>query len=201
MIATEPLSADLLDQVGLVERPTFADDRHMVIYGQRTEDGRLAFGGRGVPYLFGSKIDPAGEVQADSHELIHEALLDLFPFLADVEITHRWGGVMGVPRNWTPAVRYDRATGMATAGGYVGEGVAAANLAGHTLAELVTGTDSERTKLPWVGVTSRSWEFEPLRWMGVRGGARVMAKADQIENRRGRDAKVATRVSRWLRGS
>ena len=200
MIATEPLDQATLDEIGLHERPTFADDRYMVIYGQRTEDGRIAFGGRGVPYLFGSKIDPATEVRGDSHRLIHEALVDLFPVLNDVEITHRWGGVLGVSRDWTPFVRYDRASGIGEAGGYVGEGVAPSNLAGRTLAELIVGAETERTDLPWVGHQSRSWEPEPFRWLGIRGSRRIMAGADAAEDQ-GRQAKTAIRLSSWLRGS
>ena len=200
MIATEPLSDDVLDQIGLVDRPTFADDRHMVIYGQRTSDGRIAFGGRGVPYLYGSRISPSMEVRADSHRLVHEALVDLFPILAGIKITHRWGGVFGVPRNWTPFVDYDRASGIATAGGYVGEGVAAANLAGRTLADLITDTVSERVDLPWVASQGRSWEPEPLRWLGIRGSRRIMARADDVEDRRGREARLAMTLTRRLRG-
>ena len=200
MIATEPLSEGVLDQIGLTNRPTFADDRYMVIYGQRTSDGRIAFGGRGVPYLYGSRISPSMEVRPDSHRLVHEALVDLFPILADTPITHHWGGVFGVPRNWTPFVDYDRATGIATAGGYVGEGVAAANLAGRTLADLITDTESERVDLPWVAPQGRSWEPEPLRWLGIRGSRRIMARADDFEDRRGREARLAMALTRWLRG-
>ena len=200
MIATEPLSEDLLAQIGLVDRPTFADDRHMVIYGQRTSDGRIAFGGRGVPYLYGSRISPSMEVRPDSHRLVHEALVDLFPILAETKITHQWGGVLGVPRNWTPFIDYDRVNGIAVAGGYVGEGVAAANLAGRTLADLITDTDSERVDLPWVAPTGRCWEPEPLRWLGVRGSRRIMSRADDIENRRGSEARIAMVISRRLRG-
>ena len=200
MIATEPLSDDLWGQIGLADRPTFADDRHMVIYGQRTSDGRIAFGGRGVPYLYGSRISPSMEVRDDSHRLVHEALTDLFPMLAGVEITHRWGGVFGVPRNWTPFVHYDNAAGIATAGGYVGEGVAAANLAGRTLAELIVGAESERTTLPWVAPAGRPWEPEPLRWLGIRGSRRIMAGADESEERRGRQARLAMALTRKLRG-
>jgi len=141
----------------------------MVIYGQRTADDRIAFGGRGVPYLYGSRISPSVERHHRSHERIHRTLVDLFPALSGARITHRWGGVLGVTRNWTPFVHFDRAAGTAGAGGYVGEGVSPSNLAGRTLADLITGTDSERVDLPWVGVRHRRWEPEPLRWLGVRG--------------------------------
>ena len=199
MIATEPLSADRWDEIGLVDRSTFADDRYMVIYGQRTEDDRIAFGGRGIPYLFGSAIDPAGEVSESSHAKVERALRELFPALDGVEITHRWGGVLGIPRNWMPFVHHDADAGVLTAGGYVGEGVSAANLAGRTMAELIVGVESERVDLPWVKELPRRWEPEPLRWLGVRGSYRLMARADQIENR-GKESKLGMALANLVRG-
>ena len=199
MIGTEPLPQPVFDEIGLDDRPTFADDRYMVIYGQRTADDRIAFGGRGVPYLYGSRISPSVECHRRSHERIHETLVDLFPALSQARITHRWGGVLAVPRNWTPFVHFDRAAGTAGAGGYVGEGVAPSNLAGRTLADLITGTDSERVDLPWVGVRHRRWEPEPLRWLGVRGSRWIMAGADTYEFRTNREARAAVALARKIR--
>ncbi|MBC8364702.1 MAG: FAD-dependent oxidoreductase [Actinobacteria bacterium] len=186
MIATAPLPDAVWDEIGLHDRPTFKDTRHLTIYGQRTADGRFAFGGRGAPYRFGSRIDPATEQAGSVHDELVATLRDLFPVIGDVEITHRWGGVLGAPRDWFPAVCLDRSTGLATAGGYVGDGVAASKLAGHTLADLIVGVESERTDLPWVGHVSPKWEPEPLRWLGVNAGLMVAAAADRAEARRGR---------------
>ncbi len=200
MVATEPLADDVIGQIGLADRPTFSDDRYMVIYGQRTADDRIAFGGRGVPYAFGSRIEPKMEQHLASHELIRETLVDLFPVLHDVEFTHRWGGVLGIPRNWLPSVNFDPRTGHGSLGGYVGEGVAPSNLAGRTLAELITRTTTERTSLPWVGATARRWEPEPFRWLGVRASRRILATADSRELKSDKEAKVATKVAHLLRG-
>ena len=186
MVATEPLDDERWGGIGLARRETFADDRHMVIYGQRTEDGRIAFGGRGAPYHLGSRIRPGTEARSATHDRIVETLVELFPSLAEVAITHRWGGVLGVPRDWFPSVTFDRARGRATAGGYVGEGVAAANLAGRTLADLVTGRASDLVDLPWVGHRSPRWEPEPLRWTAVNAGLALSGWADRAEARRGR---------------
>jgi glycine/D-amino acid oxidase-like deaminating enzyme len=194
MVATEPLDDDLWAEIGLSERQTFADDRHLVIYGQRTADGRIAFGGRGAPYGFGSRIDQAIEQRSRTHDRIVETLVELLPALEGVAITHRWGGVLGVPRDWFPSVGFDPASGTAWGGGYVGEGVAASNLAGRTLADLITGTDSPRVDLPWVGHRSRNWEPEPLRWLGLNGALGVMGVADRSEARTGRDSALA----RWM---
>ena len=199
MIGTEPLPQSTFDEIGLADRPTFADDRYMVIYGQRTADDRIAFGGRGVPYLYGSRISPTIEQHHRSHERIRETLVDLFPALSEAQVTHRWGGVLGVTRNWTPFVHFDRAAGTAGAGGYVGEGVAPANLAGRTLADLICGTDSERVDLPWVNVHHRRWEPEPLRWLGVRTSRWILAGADRYEYRTDREAKAAVALARRLR--
>ncbi len=201
MVATEPLPESVFDEIGLGGRPTFSDDRFMVIYGQRTEDNRLAFGGRGVPYLFGSKISSSAELHLPSHELLRSTLVDLFPQLGDTEITHRWGGVLGIPRDWVPGLRFDRGTGQGVLGGYVGEGVAASNLAGRTMAELIVGSETDRTSLPWVGVQSRRWEPEPFRWIGVRSSRRILAAADTREDETDREANVAFKVSRLLRGA
>jgi glycine/D-amino acid oxidase-like deaminating enzyme len=200
MVATEPLDRSVFDEIGLATRPTFADDRYMVIYGQRTEDDRIAFGGRAMPYAFGSRIDIGLENRTKSHDHITATLRQLFPVLADAQITHRWGGVLGVPRNWLPAVRFDRTTGFGTAGGYVGEGVAASNLAGRTLADLIVGNATDRASLPWVGASSRKWEPEPLRWLGVRGSIAVLGHADNVENRTGREAGWASKFAALLSG-
>ena len=81
----------------------------------------------------------------------------------------------------------------------MGEGVAPSNLAGRTLADLITGTDSERVDLPWVGVRHRRWEPEPLRWLGVRGSRWILAGADTYEYRTNREAKAAVALAHKIR--
>jgi glycine/D-amino acid oxidase-like deaminating enzyme len=194
MIATAPLDEATWDQIGLHDRPTFNDDRHMIIYGQRTSDGRIAFGGRGAPYHFGSSVRPEYDTDERVCDLLVSGLHDLFPSLADVPITHHWGGVLAAPRDWTCSVRFDRRSGLASAGGYVGDGVATTHLAGRTLAALITGSDDdgdrELVRLPWVGHRSPRWEPEPLRWIGVNGARLAAGRADAAEERTGRASRL-----------
>ena len=171
----------------------------IVVYGQRTADRRIAFGGRGAPYGFASRIDASIEHRSHIHDRIVKALIDLLPQLDGVKITHRWGGVLGVPRDWFPSVGYDAASGLAWSGGYVGEGVAPSNLGGRTLADLITGTDSPRVDLPWVGHRSRKWEPEPVRWLEINGALAMMRIADRMEERTGKDSKLARLMWRFLR--
>ncbi|CAN5596482.1 FAD-dependent oxidoreductase [soil metagenome] len=197
MIATEPLTPDHWGEIGLAARPTFTDGRHTVIYGQRTADGRLAFGGRGAPYHFASRVEPAFDIDARVRDELVATLLDLFPVLHDVAITHHWGGPLAVSRDLQPHVRFDRSTGLVVAGGYAGDGVAASNLAGRTIADLVTGRDSELVRLPWVDHRSRRWEPEPLRWLGVNAVRLAASAADRSDERR--NGRGESRLGRAVR--
>ncbi|MEZ5295641.1 MAG: FAD-binding oxidoreductase [Ilumatobacteraceae bacterium] len=194
MIATAPLPDDAWREIGLADRPTFADGRHLIVYGQRTADGRFAFGGRGAPYHFGSRIDPAFDHDDAIRDLLTESLTRLFPAVAGVPITHHWGGVLAAPRDWHCTVRHDARTGLAVAGGYAGDGVSTTNLAGRTLAALIGGPsadgDDDLLRLPWVGHRSRRWEPEPLRWLGVNAGRAAARRADLAEARTDRSSRL-----------
>jgi glycine/D-amino acid oxidase-like deaminating enzyme len=200
MIATEPISDDLWKQIAWSGRETLNDDRRFLIYAQRTADGRIALGGRGAPYHWASSIDPAYEHPRGVHDTLHRSLLQLFPALQDVAVTHRWGGVLGVPRDWFPSVRFDRESGFATAGGYAGDGVTLTNLAGRTLSDLILGHDTDLTTLPWVGHRSREFEPEPLRFIGINAGFRLADLVDRREQHTGRPARVLDRAMSLLTG-
>jgi glycine/D-amino acid oxidase-like deaminating enzyme len=198
MIATAPLGASTWEAIGLEQRPTFTDGRHLIIYGQRTSDGRLAFGGRGAPYHFGSTIRPEFDTAPRIAEALTSTLRELFPVLHDAEITHAWGGPLGVARDWSTSVTFDLQRGMASAGGYVGDGVTTSYLAGCTLADLIVGLETNRTTLPFVGHVSPRWEREPLRWLGVNAGLVAAKVGDRSEAFTKRPSRVATILSRLV---
>ncbi|MFG2274135.1 NAD(P)/FAD-dependent oxidoreductase [Streptomyces chartreusis] len=205
MIATEPLTDEQWQSVGWDGRETLGDMAHAYMYAQRTADGRIALGGRGVPYRFGSRTDNDGRTQPETIEALREILVGFFPSLAGVRVEHAWSGVLGVPRDWCATVTLDRTSGLGWAGGYVGSGVATANLAARTLRDLVQidsgqGVRTELTDLPWVGHKVRKWEPEPLRWLGVHGLYAAYRAADRRESstlsaESSRAARVADRIS------
>ncbi len=195
--ATEPIPDAMWDEIGLADRETFSDYRRLIIYGQRTADNRIVFGGRGAPYHFGSRIAPEFDRDNATFAEIERSLVELFPVLQRTKITHRWGGPLGVPRDWFASVSLDPTTGLGTTGGYVGDGVGASNLGGRTLADLVLNRSTPRTQLPWVNHASPKWEPEPLRWLGVNAGLAAMTTADRIEDRTGKEALLAKIASRF----
>ncbi|HKX76675.1 MAG TPA: FAD-binding oxidoreductase [Acidimicrobiia bacterium] len=189
MVATEPLGVDFWDQMGFHRREVFNDARHLVIYGQRTADGRLAFGGRGGRYHFGSAVNASLDRQPRVHDAVAAILRSLFPGTADARITHAWGGAVAIPRDWRPAVVFDRLRGMGYAGGYVGEGVVASNLAARTLVDLVLSRESPLIGLPWTQHRARKWEPEPIRFLGVNAAIRLAPLADRMEAGTGRPSR------------
>lgn len=195
IVATEPLTAAQWEQIGLADAETFSEHRHVIVYGQRTADDRLVFGGRGAPYHFRSGIRPEFDEDPKVFEALRSSLRQMFPVLDGVRFTHAWGGALGIPRDWQPSVGYDPATGLGWSGGYVGDGVALSNLAGRTVAELVTGRRTEIADLPWVQHRSRGWEPEPLRWLGINAGLQVASWADREERLTHRPARLGRLLS------
>lgn len=200
VIATEPLGTAFWEQAGLADRATFTDLRHMVVYGQRTADDRIAFGGRGAPYRYGSVVTAQQDEVPKVWDWLGATLHEMLPSLGDAAITHRWAGPLGIARDWWASVGLDRRTGLGWAGGYVGDGVGTSNLAGRTLADLVLGRDTDLVTLAWVGHRSPRWEPEPLRWIGVNAGLRAMGWADPEEARTGRDSRIARTFGRLMHG-
>ncbi|TMS52418.1 FAD-binding oxidoreductase [Mycobacterium sp. DBP42] len=191
VVATAPIPQALREQLALTSRTAFNDMRNLRIYAHPTADGRLVFGGRGAPYHFGSKVEPRFDVNANIHDKIITTMHEMFPQLRDVPVTHRWGGPLGVPRDWFPSVGYDRTNKLAWAGPYVGDGVATSNLAGRIVRNLLLDTPDELDQLPVVNHRSKKWEVEPFRWLGVNAGLQAAAAADVEEKLTGKPSRVS----------
>ena len=187
MIMTQAFSDAQWDEIGLRHREVFADGRNLLYHGQRTADGRMAMGGLGALYRFGSGTELHQPTIAATAARLQSLAEALFPSLGPIEIAHQWGGAVGVPRDQVPSVGFDKDSGFAWGGGYLGEGVAAANLAGRCLADLITGRDSDLAKLPWVNHRSRNWEPEPVRWAGIAAMRGVMAASDWLAQSSSKD--------------
>jgi glycine/D-amino acid oxidase-like deaminating enzyme len=199
MIATEPLSEKIWDEIGLKNRETFADYRNLIIYGQRTKDNRFAFGGRGAPYHLGSRINNKFDQHKPTHVDLLKTLVELFPIIKDVKVTHTWGGPLSIARDWAAHVSLDSNTGIASAGGYVGDGVGTSNLAGRTLSDLILKNNSELLSMPWVNHKSRKWEIEPFRWLGINSTLQLARFADFVEKKIKKETLI-TKLLNMLQG-
>lgn len=201
LIVTEPLPAEVWKTIGWDGFETLSETSYLTNYCQRTRENRLTIGGRGVPYRFGSQIDSDGITESATANSLFQDLERLFPNVAKVaKIEQAWCGVLGVARDWCASVGFDAAAGQAWAGGYVGAGLAASNMAGRTLRDLILGHNTELVTFPWVNRRSRNWEFEPFRWLGIHTMYRLYGLAD-LHERSGRvKGSQFAKLANWVTG-
>ena len=199
MIATEPLPEETWKEIGLERRETFGDARRMVIYGQRTADDRIAFGGR-AGYYMGSRIRNRFPSDHAAFGRVRAILTSLLPILSGcphhASLGRRAGGAARLACVGRPRPREQAGLG----GGYVGEGVAASNLVGRTLADLILERDTELVGLPWVRPPARNWEPDPLRWLAVRAVRALGDSLDRSELRGARPSRLRRALFRGLSG-
>ncbi|WP_275727695.1 FAD-dependent oxidoreductase [Arthrobacter sp. Cr_A7] len=191
MIATEPIPDHLWSDIGWDSREAILAE-HPFLHLQHTPDHRITIGGDDprLPYRFGSGT--SRDVQPDpalSQHYLGE-LLKLFPALEGTKIARSWSGVFGAPRDWAPSVGLDEKTGLAWAGGYVGEGVVASNMAGRTLRDLILKQNTEMTSLPWVRKHPRNWEPEPIRYIGSHAIFLGRSIGEKHEKTSGKSSKI-----------
>ncbi len=127
------------------------DSRFVVRYFRKSKDGRLLFGGREI-------YAPGNPNVIQIH--IRKQIAELYPALKDVELTHAWGGYVGITLPRQPFVR-EVMPNVISAGGYSGHGVMLSNFVGKLYAETVAG-NRDRLKL-----------FEELKIPPFPGGRRL----------------------------
>ena len=184
MVATAPLPRELWQTIGLEQGQAFGEFSRQVTYGQRSADDRLVFGARGG-YRLGGRLRRNFALDDEEIGLRRYLLGELFPQLRNVEISHAWGGNLGMARRFRPHMLLDRQSRIALAGGYGGEGVGASNLAGRTLSDLILGRTSTLTAQPWVLAEQplaslKAWEPEPWRWLGYNAIVQSFSHEDRV---------------------
>lgn len=199
-IITAPLPEAVWAQIGWNGYEILGDFANAYCYCQRTDDGRIAVGGRGIPYRFNNQLDNNGTPDDETIRRLISILNQHFPAANAAPIDHAWCGTLGVPRDWCARVEFDPKTRIGAAGGYVGVGVSTSNLAGRTLADLALDRDTNLTRLPWVNRPARLWEPEPLRWLGLRGMYKLLNAADRAEAR-GANPSTLARLGAWVKNS
>lgn len=181
IILTQPLSPSQWDAIGWAGGESLSAPLNVKNYLTRTTDGRILYGSRGAPYLFGSRITEAATRHAGTFAWMQTCLTEWFPVLCGTAITHRWGGFLGVPRDWMPSVYFDADEKLAWLHGYTGRGVSTTALCGKALAAAITGRGSASTDLPFYRSSTPKWEPEPFRWLGARYVKNAFARIDHAD--------------------
>jgi glycine/D-amino acid oxidase-like deaminating enzyme len=194
---TAPLTPGQWSQIGWQGGESVWTMRNTVVYLTKTADGRILFGSRGAPYAFGSKITDEQDTHEATMNMIQRSFAEWFPALAGIRFTHAWGGAVGMPRDWMPAVNFDARSRIGSIMGYTGQGVSTSNLAGRLLAGLITQRHTGLEKLPLAQRRSANWEMEPLRWLVVRYMQSAFLRIDEAAEA-GRALPVDARLAEYL---
>lgn len=128
MIATEPLSDNLM-KILMPAGRAMGETRKLYRYFRPSPDGRRI--------LIGGRSNMTGRTDADSGRHLLKGLVEMYPELKDVRITHSWHGLVAFSRSDIPLLF--RRDGAWYAGGYSGSGVVWARWFGQKIAQQILG--------------------------------------------------------------
>ncbi|MBB2925032.1 FAD-binding oxidoreductase [Cellulomonas cellasea] len=191
LLATEPLTGAARRDVGLTRGQGLADAAHDRFEVRPTADGRLV-----VALPARRTRARTGTLAAGDVKRLRRRLVDVLPGATGARVTHAWRAPLAVTRDGMPRVGLDRDTGLGWAVGFGRDGLAAANVAGRTLADLVTGSVTELSRLPWVDHGGAGPARPTLLPTALALATRVGRVADALEARTGRESRVPGRA-RW----
>lgn len=131
ILVTRPLSADELAAESWHTETGVVNARSLLFYYRLLPDRRLLFGARGDT---SGSHEAAGRMQ----EWMQHRLGQLFPSWAGVAVDYRWRGLVAMSRKLAPSLgTLADEPGVHYALGYHAAGVAAAPMAGRTLADAI----------------------------------------------------------------
>jgi glycine/D-amino acid oxidase-like deaminating enzyme len=183
-LMTEPLSSDQLDELGWGGREGIGDSGNQFHYYRLTDDDRILWGGYDAIYHYGSRMRAQHEQRTETFDVLAEHFAETFPFLADVQFTHAWGGAIDTCTRFSPFWGLAHEGRVGYVAGYTGLGVGASRFGARVLLDLLDGQDTERTRLEMVRKKPLPFPPEPFRYAGIELTRRSIAQADRQGGRR-----------------
>ncbi len=185
VLVTEPLDKDRHAAIGWANRQGLGDAANQFHYFRLTSDNRILWGGYDALYRYGGPIGPAVERNDATERMLASQLLECFPQLEGIRISHTWGGPIATTTRFafTAGTKWDHRVAWAV--GYTGLGVGASRFGARVGLDLLAGASNDRTRLRMVDTAPVPWPPEPIRWAGITLTRRAIAKADHNDGRRG----------------
>jgi glycine/D-amino acid oxidase-like deaminating enzyme len=182
-IVTRPLDSGELASIGWTDRHCIADSGNQFHYVRKTADNRILWGGYDAIYHYGSRRDPSLLEQSDSFARLASNFSRALPSLADVSVTHAWGGIIDTSARTTFFTGTAHSGRVAYAMGFTGQGVSASRFAALAMLDLLEGRETERTKLAMLRRPPFPFPPEPFRWLGIRMAQHGLAREDETGRR------------------
>jgi glycine/D-amino acid oxidase-like deaminating enzyme len=184
VLMTEPLSASQSDSIGWRNRQGIGGSGNQFLYYRPTRDGRILFGGYDAVYYFASRMHPALEQRDRTFSRLATLFGETFPQLDGVRFTHAWAGAIDTCSRF--CVYFDRSFGgrVVSAAGFTGLGVGASRFAARVMLDLLSGHETELTRLGLVRRKPVPFPPEPLRFAGIQLTRWSLGRADRHGGRR-----------------
>jgi glycine/D-amino acid oxidase-like deaminating enzyme len=185
VLVTEPLTEAQWRSLGWGRRQGVSDSGNQFHYYRPTRDGRILWGGYDALYHYGNRVGPDLEQNERTSLMLAEHFLATFPQLEGIRFSHRWGGPIATTTRFmfTAGTRYGGR--LAWSVGYTGLGVGASRFGARVALDLLSGQETERTRLTAVRRPPFPFPPEPLRWLAVQTTRRALARADAHAGQRG----------------
>jgi glycine/D-amino acid oxidase-like deaminating enzyme len=181
---TEPLSAAQLAAVGWRNRQGIADSGNQFHNYRLTADNRILWGGYDAVYHFGRAIRAAHDQRPATFVRLAEHFFATFPQLEGIGFTHRWGGAIDTCSRFCAFFGTAHRGRAAYALGYTGLGVGASRFGARVMLDLLSGKETELTRLQMVRSKPVPFPPEPLVYLGIQATRWSLASADQRGGRR-----------------
>ncbi len=185
VLMTEPLTAEQLASICWEGRHGIGDAGNLFHYYRLTADHRLLFGGYDALYFFGNDLQAKRARNKQTEALLAQHLVDTFPVLSGIKITHTWGGAIDTCSRFSAFWHTGMGNKVAGVQGFTGLGVGASRFGAQVCLDLLAGRDNERTQLEMVRKKPLPFPPEPIKWLGIQLTRRAIAKADANGGRRG----------------
>ncbi len=194
VLMTEPLTPVQTEAIGWERRQGIGTSGNQFLYYRRTADDRILFGGYDAIYHYGNAMGASLEQRPASFERLSTLFAETFPALEDVRFTHAWAGAIDTCSRF--CAFFDRSFDgrVAAAAGYTGLGVGASRFGARVALDLVSGHETELTRLAFVRSKPIPFPPEPLRSVGINLTRWSLARADAHQGRRNPWLRVLDRV-------
>jgi gamma-glutamylputrescine oxidase len=167
-IVTEPLTQAQLDELHLPGRENTFLAKNLYWAMRLTTDNRVLFVQCDVLYFYDAERDHSH--RPSEYRSYYKLLIEKFPFLEGIKMTHQWGGRIGITLDFLPRVgRTGKHDNIYYGLGYNGCGLAPGQLVGKILAALMAGESSELTNNMLINKPTWGVPSAFLTYLGAKG--------------------------------
>ncbi|MBD3551120.1 NAD(P)/FAD-dependent oxidoreductase [Streptomyces sp. SP18CM02] len=177
-LMTEPLTPAQLESIGWKGRQGLGDSANQFHYFRLSADNRILWGGYDAIYPYGGKLNADLDQRPETFLKLAEQFFTCFPQLSGVRFSHAWGGAIDTCSRFTAFFGTAHQGRVAYAAGYTGLGVGSTRFGADVMLDLLSGEETERTRLEMVRSKPMPFPPEPFAWAGIEITRRSLAHAD-----------------------